>query len=72
MQFKIVKSRTNTSHVMQYGNKVRGWGKLETVTCSFIKSVRVDVIRYSGTIPDTIPMLISMKDKSFYHFETSA
>lgn len=23
-QFKIVRSHTNTSHVMQYGNKVRG------------------------------------------------
>lgn len=25
-QFKIVKAHTNTSHVMEYGNKVRGWG----------------------------------------------
>lgn len=24
-QFQLVKKRTNTSHVMQYGNKVRMW-----------------------------------------------
>lgn len=38
-QFKIVKSHTNTSHVQQYGNKVRENGELpshyEPNTCNF-------------------------------------